>query len=155
MDAEEARALYRQVLAASTGAPIGGCYPARVQVPRVMRRVNREFTNPLVRTFAGVVPPLAVVDHVGRKSGRSYRTPVLAFRLAQGYVTPLPYGIDTDWCLNVLKAGECTLETTGRKATLTNPRVVEAEVALPLLPALLRPGLRLAALPGYLLLDRD
>lgn len=120
-----------------------------------MRRVNREFTNPLMRTFAGAVAPLALVHHVGRKSGRSYRTPVLAFRVAQGYVTPLPYGTDTDWCLNVLKAGECTLETTGRKATLTNPRIVDADDALPLFPALLRPGLRLAALPGYLLVDRD
>jgi deazaflavin-dependent oxidoreductase (nitroreductase family) len=119
-----------------------------------MRRVNRAFTNPLMRGIAGAVPPLAIAHHVGRKSGRPYRTPVLAFPSEEGYVTPLPYGTDTDWCLNLLAAGEFTLETTGRKVRLTNPRIVDADAALPLLPALLRPGLRLAALPGYLLVDR-
>jgi len=123
-------------------------------MPRVMRSVNRAFTNPLMRPLAGVVPPLGMIQHVGRKSGRSYRTPVLAIPAEHGYVTPLPYGTDTDWCLNVLAAGECTLTTTGRAATLTNPRILDPDAALPLLPALLRPALRLLDLPGYLLLDR-
>jgi hypothetical protein len=96
-----------------------------------------------MRTIAGRVPPLAIVQHLGRRSGQSYRTPVLAFPTDEGYVSPLPYGTDTDWCLNVLEAGKC------------NPRIVNREAALPLLPALLRPGLRLANLPGYLLLDRS
>jgi len=95
-----------------------------------------------------------MIQHVGRKSGRSYRTPVLAIPAEHGYVTPVPYGTNTDWCLNVLAAGECTLTTTGREATLTNPRIVDPDTALPLLPALLRPVLRLLDLPGYLLLDR-
>jgi len=47
-----------------------------------MRRVNRVFTNPLMGTFAWLVPPLAVVHHAGRKSGRPYRTPVVAFKAA-------------------------------------------------------------------------
>lgn len=124
-----------------------------MQAPRVMRRVNRAVTNPLMRGVAGIVPPLAIVHHAGRKSGRPYRTPVLAFRCDEGYVTPLPYGTDTDWCLNVLEAGHCTLETLGRRVAVSNPRIVGAEAALPLLPAALRPGLRLADLPGYLLSD--
>jgi deazaflavin-dependent oxidoreductase (nitroreductase family) len=126
-----------------------------MQAPRVMRRVNRAFTNPLVRTFAGSVPPLAIVSHRGRKSGKRYRTPVLAFETREGYVSPLPYGTDTDWCLNVVEAGECTLERLGRKVRVDNPRVVDGEAALPLLPAPLRAGLRLASLPGYLLVDRS
>ena len=48
--------------------------------PHFMRRVNRVFTNPLLKTVAWLVPPLAVVGHVGRKSGRAYRSPVVAFR---------------------------------------------------------------------------
>jgi deazaflavin-dependent oxidoreductase (nitroreductase family) len=119
-----------------------------------MRRVNRALTNRLMRPVAGVVPPLAVVRHVGRKSGRAYRTPVLAFPVPEGYVTPLPYGTDTDWCLNLLEAGEGTFERLGRQVTVRNPRVIAADAALPLLPAALRPGLRVADLPGYLLVDR-
>ena len=120
-----------------------------------MRRVNRAITNPLMGMVAGIVPPLAIVHHAGRKSGRPYRTPVLAFPYAKGLVTPLPYGTDTDWCLNVLEAGDCTLETFGRSVTVSNPRIVETDAALPLLPAALRRGLRAADLPGYVIVDRS
>ena len=50
-----------------------------MHIPRFMRRVNRVLTNPIMGTFAWLVPPLAVVHHVGRKSGRRYRSPVVAF----------------------------------------------------------------------------
>jgi deazaflavin-dependent oxidoreductase (nitroreductase family) len=123
-------------------------------MPRIMRRVNRALTNRLMRPIAGVVPPLAVVHHVGRKSGRPYRTPVLAFPMPGGYVTPLPYGVDTDWCRNLLEAGTAGLERLGRQVAVGNPRIVGADAAVPLLPAPLRPGLRLVSLPGYLLVDR-
>lgn len=125
-----------------------------MQAPRIMRDVNRAFTNPLMRPLAARVPPLSIVHHRGRKSGKRYRTPVLAFPSEEGYVCPLPYGTDTDWCLNVVEAGGCTLERLGRKVRVHNPRVVDGEAALPLLPALLRPALQLADLPGYLLLER-
>jgi deazaflavin-dependent oxidoreductase (nitroreductase family) len=125
-----------------------------MQVPRIMRRINRALTNPVMRTVAGTVPPLAIVHHLGRKSGNPYRTPVVAFPTDEGYVSPLPYGTDTDWCLNLLEAGGCTLERRGQKIRVSNPRIMDGEAVLPLLPALVRPGLRLANLPGYLLLDR-
>jgi deazaflavin-dependent oxidoreductase (nitroreductase family) len=119
-----------------------------------MRRINRALTNPLMRPLAGRLPPLAVAHHVGRKSGRRYRTPVLAFATSDGFVTPLPYGTDTDWCLNWVEAGEGQLETGGRRTAVTDPRVVSAEEGLALLPAILRPGLRLLGLPGFLVAER-
>jgi deazaflavin-dependent oxidoreductase (nitroreductase family) len=119
-----------------------------------MRRVNRAFTNRLLRPVAAVVPPLAVVHHVGRKSGRAYRTPVLAFPVADGFLTPLLYGTDTDWCLNLVAAGSGTLEQSGRKLEVRDPRVIDGDAALPLLPGPLRAGLRISGLPGYLLVDR-
>lgn len=125
-----------------------------MQVPRFMRGVNRALTNPLVRPVAGVLPPLAVVHHAGRKSGRLYRTPILAFPVEGGVVTPLPYGTDTDWVLNLLAAGGGELEASGRETAVGNPRVVAADEAIALVPALLHPVLRLLSLPGFLLLDR-
>jgi deazaflavin-dependent oxidoreductase (nitroreductase family) len=119
-----------------------------------MRRINRAVTNPLVRPLAGRLPPLALVHHVGRASGRRHRTPVLAFPTDDGFVVPLPYGTDTDWCLNLVKAGEGAVETHGRRVAVTDPRIVPAKAALPLLPALLRPGLRLLGLPGFLVVER-
>lgn len=119
-----------------------------------MRRVNRAVTNPLMRALAGLAPPLAVVHHVGRRSGEAYRTPVLALSVEGGIVTPLPYGTDIDWCKNVVVAGRYELQILGRRVEMENPRIVDAETALPLLPLLLRPGLRLLDLPGYLIADR-
>ncbi len=57
-----------------------------MHIPRFMRHLNRVLTNPVLGTFAWLVPPLAVVHHVGRKSGRAYRTPVVAFRSDAGVV---------------------------------------------------------------------
>jgi deazaflavin-dependent oxidoreductase (nitroreductase family) len=125
-----------------------------MQMPRTMRRINRAFTNPLMRPLAGRLPPLAIAHHVGRKSGRRYQTPVLAFSTDDGFVTPLPYGTDTDWCLNWIEAGEGLFESAGRRSAVANPRIVSADEALPLLPALLRPGVRLLGLPGFLVVER-
>ncbi len=129
-------------------------YSGRMQAPRIMRRVNRVVTNPLMRPLAGLIPPLAVVQHVGRSSGKAYRTPILALFVEGAIVTPLPYGTDIDWCLNVVAAGRCELEVLARRIEVENPRIVDAESALPLLPFLMRPGLRLLDLPGYLIADR-
>jgi deazaflavin-dependent oxidoreductase (nitroreductase family) len=118
-----------------------------------MRYINRVFTNPIMRPLARHLPPLAIVHHVGRKSGRRHRTPVLAFPTDGGFVTPLPYGTDTDWCLNWIDAGEGFVEVAGRRTAIVNPRIVSADDALPLLPAILRPGLRLLGLPGFMVVD--
>jgi deazaflavin-dependent oxidoreductase (nitroreductase family) len=123
-------------------------------MPRFMRTVNRVVTNRLMAPMAGYVPPLALVHHVGRKSGRRYRTPVLAFPIESGTLTPLPYGTDTDWVLNLLADGGGALEALGRRTAVANPRVVTAEEGLAVAPAVLRPLLRLLSLPGFLLLDR-
>jgi deazaflavin-dependent oxidoreductase (nitroreductase family) len=134
-------------------APVS--YTPCMQAPRFMRRVNRALTNRLVAPLAGFVPPLALVRHVGRKTGRLYRTPVLAFPIHGGTLTPLPYGTDTDWLLNLLAAGAGEVESAGRRAAVENPRVLDAEEAMELVPELLRPLLRLASLPGFLVLDRS
>jgi deazaflavin-dependent oxidoreductase (nitroreductase family) len=125
-----------------------------MQVPRFMRRVNRALTNRLVGPVAGFLPPLAIVCHEGRKSGICYRTPVLAFPVEGGLLTPLPYGTDTDWVLNLLAAGSGKLEVSGQQIAVENPRVLDTEEAMHLLPAFLQPALRLLSLPGFLLLDR-
>ena len=81
--------------------------------------------------------------HRGRRSGRPYRTPVLAFRLDDGYVVVLFYGADRDWVRNVLAAGSCTLQRGGRRVELTNPRMLDVGEGMTLVPAVMRPALRL------------
>lgn len=121
--------------------------------PYFMRRVNRVFTNRLMGLFAGFVPPLAMVRHTGRKSGRPYRTPVVAIPSADGFVIPLTYGRDVDWARNLVAAGGGELERLGRRFALRNARIVGFAGASRHLPAAVRPALRLASFPGYVLLD--
>jgi deazaflavin-dependent oxidoreductase (nitroreductase family) len=125
-----------------------------MQAPRFMRRVNRAVTNPVMRTFAWLTPPLAVLHHVGRKSGRRYQAPVLAFRSRAGFVIPMPYGRDVGWAQNIFAADRCELVQGGRRWQLHNPRIVDFDDAESVLPGILRPALRMADLPGYVLLDR-
>ncbi|HTF34201.1 MAG TPA: nitroreductase family deazaflavin-dependent oxidoreductase [Myxococcota bacterium] len=120
-----------------------------------MRRVNRVLTNPVMGTFAWLAPPLAVVHHVGRKSGRHYHTPVVAFSGRTEFVIPIPYGRDVEWARNVVAASECGLVQMGRRLRLYNPRIVGFRAAEPHLPAIARGALRAANLPRYVLLARE
>jgi len=124
-----------------------------MHIPRFMRSVNRVFTNPLLGTFAWLVPPLAVVHHVARKTGRAYRSPVVAFRSNTGMVIPMTYGRDVDWARNIVQAKRCEVERLGRRVPLRNPRIVDFDRASERLPVVLRPFFRAADFPGYVLLD--
>jgi deazaflavin-dependent oxidoreductase (nitroreductase family) len=121
--------------------------------PRFLRHVNRVFTNPVLGTIAWVVPPLAIVHHVGRKSGRTYRAPVVAIRTKSGFVIPMTYGRDVDWARNMLHAKGCELQRMGRRIALRKPRIVGFEQAEAHLPAAVRPFFKAANLPGYVLAD--
>lgn len=90
---------------------------------RSIARFNRRFTNRLFLRVAGYLPGFAIVSHVGRKSGRTYRTPVNAFRTEGGYIIALTYGSESDWVKNVLAAGSCELQTRGRWVRLFDPRI--------------------------------
>ena len=119
-------------------------------LPDWLARSNRRVLNPLVRRVAGRLPWFAVVVHAGRRSGRSYRTPVNAFRRPDGFVIALTYGPDTDWVRNVLAFGEATLEHRGRQIRVTNPRLTGADEARDSLPAVVRAALRLLRVDRFL-----
>ena len=125
-----------------------------MHIPFVMRRVNRIFTNRLFGLVAWLVPPLAVIHHVGRRSGRPYTTPVVAFPTARGFVVPMTYGRDVDWGRNLLASGTGQIERLGHRIAVRNPRIVPGDVAAPSLPPVVRTLLLAADLPGYVLLDR-
>ena len=95
--------------------------------PRRIARFNKRFTNRLTLRVAGYLPGFAIVGHVGRKSGRPYRTPVNAFRTDGAYIIALTYGAQSDWVKNVLAAGSCELQTTGRRVRLFDPIIVTDE----------------------------
>ena len=121
--------------------------------PRFIRSVNRVFTNPVVGTIAWIVPPLAVVHHLGRKSGKPYRSPVIAIASQRGFVIPMTYGRDVDWARNLVHARGGELERMGRRVKVRNPKIVGLDEARPHLPAPARTFFGMMNFPGFVLLD--
>jgi deazaflavin-dependent oxidoreductase (nitroreductase family) len=101
--------------------------PAPDAAPRTRLRFIRTFTttviNPITRRFAGWLPGFGIVTYRGRKSGKTYRTPMNVFRVGDEYVFALTYGSDVQWVTNVVAAGRCDLTVMGRTVHLTEPRV--------------------------------
>jgi deazaflavin-dependent oxidoreductase (nitroreductase family) len=85
---------------------------------------NRTILNRITSRFANRLPGFGIVTHVGRKSGRLYRTPVNVFREPDRFLIALTYGRESEWVRNVLSAGGCQLETRRVLYQLSAPTVV-------------------------------
>ncbi|NIH84217.1 nitroreductase family deazaflavin-dependent oxidoreductase [Amycolatopsis granulosa] len=116
-------------------------------------RFNRLATNRVLGPLSMWLPGFAMIVHRGRRSGRTYRTPVKIFRVADSLVVALTYGPDSDWVRNVLAAGGCEIETRRRIMTATRPRVVRDERRTGMPPGV-RQILGAAGVTEFLFLDR-
>jgi deazaflavin-dependent oxidoreductase (nitroreductase family) len=96
-----------------------------------IRRMNKSVSNPRVMRTAGTTEAqTAVIEHVGRTSGRSYRTPIDVIATTTGLLVALPYGTRADWVRNVLAAGSATVATNGERLDVNEPTIVAtADVA--------------------------
>ncbi|MQA11900.1 MAG: nitroreductase family deazaflavin-dependent oxidoreductase [Pseudonocardiaceae bacterium] len=116
-----------------------------MRLPDKLARFNRHVTNPIQRLWAGRLPGFGIIEHVGRRTGTTYRTPVNVYRLPDGFVVVLFYGAQRDWVRNLRAAGGGRLVHRGRRLRITEPTVVPSLSAtdlLPHLPALLVKRLR-------------
>lgn len=105
---------------------------AQLLGPRVMRLVaqfNRFVTNPVQRLWAPHLRHMAVIEHRGRRSGKIYRTPVMAFVVGGKLSVVLNYGERSDWVRNVLAAGSAHATNAGRRYRLDNPRIMSNDSA--------------------------
>ena len=85
-----------------------------------------------------------VLTHVGRSSGRVYRTPLDAYEVDGTYVFILVYGSKSDWVQNLLHNGSARLDDGGEIIELAAPRLIPGEKAWILLDGLAKPP------PGFL-----
>src|SRR5439155_20303357 len=91
---------------------------------RWLAKFNIAVTNRLTGLFAGWLPGFGILTHVGRKSGKVYRTPINVFRISNRFIIALTYSSNSEWVKNVLAAGGCELKTRGKKYRLFAPTVV-------------------------------
>jgi deazaflavin-dependent oxidoreductase (nitroreductase family) len=122
-------------------------------LPKRLARFNRLVTNRVMGPVARRLPGFAIVSHVGRRSGRVYRTPVNLFRAEGRYVIALTYGSDSQWVLNVLAAGAVDIETRGQHVHLVGPEVVH-DARRSLVPPPVGQVLRLVNVSDFMLLQR-
>ncbi len=64
---------------------------------RWLAKINIAFTNRITGLFAGWLPGFGILTHIGRKSGRVYRTPVNVFRAPNGFIIALTYSSQSEW----------------------------------------------------------
>src|SRR5580700_654553 len=93
-------------------------------IQRTLRWFTR-VTRPLAMRSAGSKESnTSVVRHVGRSSGRSYATPVVAVEHDDTFLIALPYGTRTDWAKNVLASGTASVMTHGQPYEVDQPQVI-------------------------------
>jgi deazaflavin-dependent oxidoreductase (nitroreductase family) len=85
------------------------------------RPFANRYLNRLTRPLAKGLPGFAILTHRGRKTGRTYSTPINVFRRGDDYFFFLTYGSDVQWVKNVLANGSCSIETRGRIVELVEP----------------------------------
>ncbi len=117
-----------------------GQRPGEIANRQIRRFVTHRF-DPLVVQLGlvgGRVSPWGFVEHLGRRTGTLYRTPLLP-RVGDRFVTiPLTYGERADWVENILTAGHCRLQLHRRIYELNEPRIVGAAEVETLPPVLRR-----------------
>ncbi len=91
-----------------------------------------------------------VSRHVGRVSGNTYRTPIEAHRIDDGFIIVLVYGSRCDWVQIVLAAGTAQLEVGGDTVDLVAPEVINADQAFAQRPAGLKRPPKLLRIDEFL-----
>jgi deazaflavin-dependent oxidoreductase (nitroreductase family) len=96
-----------------------------MKLSRRVARFNSLVNNRVQRAYSWLLPPWAVIVHRGRRSGRQYRTPLLAFKHDRTLIIALLYGEESDWLRN-LKAGRGGyVIRAGRTFKVGEPRVID------------------------------
>jgi deazaflavin-dependent oxidoreductase (nitroreductase family) len=112
--------------------------------PRILTRGLRGRMNAMMLHLAGHAA-FADLEHIGRRSGRTYHAPVRAFRVDDSVVIGLNFGRQSDWFKNVTKTGSCRMRLGRECLHLGVPSIVPVEVGTRGIPQPFRFGLRFLA----------
>jgi deazaflavin-dependent oxidoreductase (nitroreductase family) len=127
--------------------------PTSPSVPRfggLLWRIARATTG-FARPFAGKRwnPVFAIVEHRGRKSGKTYATPVAARRIDRGFVIALAFGVQVDWYRNLLAAAGGTVRWRDVNHAVGAPERIDSTTALAAFNRVQRLALRIARVDGF------
>jgi deazaflavin-dependent oxidoreductase (nitroreductase family) len=126
---------------------------------RILMRPLTKKLNPVILNFAGGrrFPMAAQLTHVGRRSGRTYVTPVSARRTGDVVLIALTFGNRSDWARNVWAAGGCALRMDGVEYQASGPAFVSRADAATEVRAAFSPferlGVRMLGIKQFMRLD--
>lgn len=104
-----------------------------------IRAFNKRVTNPILRGLAHRSRGhFALIRHVGRRSGKTYETPIMVFRVEDGFVMALTYGPNVDWYRNIQAADQSVLFWHKHKYILQKPVVIDKQTAWRAFPPFVR-----------------
>jgi hypothetical protein len=75
---------------------------------------------------------------------------VVAKRVEDRFIIPLPYGESVDWFRNVRAQGGCTIVSHGQSCQVTGPQVIDSSAGLPAFPVVQRLLFRLFGIKAFL-----
>jgi deazaflavin-dependent oxidoreductase (nitroreductase family) len=93
----------------------------------ILKHTLNPLTLRIARSSHG---PFAIVRHVGRKSGRTFETPIIVRRLPDGFMIELTYGPHVDWYRNLRAAGGCEISYHGTTHVITAMEPVTTELGI-------------------------
>jgi deazaflavin-dependent oxidoreductase (nitroreductase family) len=97
----------------------------------VVRQLNKHVLNPaMIRLAGGKHGSAAVIEHTGRRTGKTYATPVVALPVPDGFIIPLPYGTHVDWLRNVLAARRATIRVRRETYEMSQPEIIDTPTAV-------------------------
>jgi len=91
-----------------------------------------------------------ILSHIGRKSGKLYRIPIIAEPIDGGFVIALTYGKKVDWYANVRAQGGCSIRWKNKDYHLIDPEFIDKDAGLLAFPAILRSFLRVTGTEYFL-----
>jgi deazaflavin-dependent oxidoreductase (nitroreductase family) len=127
-------------------------------IVKIVMRPMTKMLNPLIVKLAGRrhFHMAAQIRHAGRRSGRTYITPVSARRSGDTVVIALTFGNQSDWSRNVRSAGGGTIRIEGEDYDVTQPQIMSRREAKPLVEAAFSPldraGLRMLGIKQVMIL---
>ena len=124
----------------------------RTRFLRLLNQTLNRVTSRVARSGHG---PFSLIRHVGRKSGRTYETPVILAPVPEGFIAELTYGEDVNWYRNVVAAGTCVVVHHGAEYRVTSIEPYGAEPGRGAFPAPFRGVLKALARSEFRLLRVD
>jgi len=116
-----------------------------------VRVINKHVTNRILIHISGKkFGHFAILSHIGRKSGKLYRIPIIAEPINDGFVIALTYGKKVDWYENVKAKGGCSLTWKNKEYQLINPEFIDAEIGVMAFPPIIRSVLRKQGIKYFL-----